>query len=164
MPPKRQRNRQRKRDKQLQKRSSGDRDPFAEESEQQMPALVDRNKNQIEPLKQMAARGGISDQQDVKNEPAPKHRTRNQLPFFRERIEKWKPFAERFRNIHGSSFLPASRAGSFPKPCIDAARRSHALGDRIHHFTAAIHAIATGKIFFIPGLVPGIGDHRAVLA
>ena len=58
-------NRQGERNKQLQKRSSRHGDPLAEKPEEQMPALVDRNENEIEPLKQVAAEGSISDQHGI---------------------------------------------------------------------------------------------------
>ena len=49
------------------------------------------------------------------------------------------------------------------EPSVDAARGGHAFGHRIHHFLAAVGAIAAGKIFRIAGLVPLVDSHRAIL-
>ena len=109
--PKREIGCQRQRNEQLQKSSSGHHDPFtAEKSEKQMAAFVDRNKDEIEPLKQVTAEESISDQQDVEAEPPIKRDARNRFPAFFKRIKKRKPFAERFWNFHEKPTLPFHRS------------------------------------------------------
>ena len=72
--------RQSERNEQLQKSSSGHHDPFAEDPEEQMAAFVDRNENQIEPLKQVAAEQRVSDQHERKTPASRKTRRAKPVP------------------------------------------------------------------------------------
>src|SRR5712692_3975600 len=63
-----------------------------------------------------------------------------------------------------------SSVDSFPlirvdaKPCVNAFCRRHAFRDSIHNFLAPVHAIPSGKILRVAGLVLGVDNYRPVLA
>src|ERR1019366_5416056 len=97
----------------------------------------------------MAAEQSISDQHGVEAQPAKKRGARNRLPVFLERIEEWKPFNKICGNFHETLILPAAVARHCGKPRIDSPPRRHAFRDSVHHFSAAVHAIAARKIFWI---------------
>src|SRR5665213_1244023 len=95
------------------------------------------NENKIEPLKHVAAKQRIADQQAIKTEPSVKCSTRNRLPVFFERVQKRKPLAECRGNFHRRLILPAvCRHRS--KGRIDSSSSSHAFRYCVHHFPAAI--------------------------
>ena len=50
------------------------------------------------------------------------------------------------------------------QPCVDSPPRSHAFRDGVHTFPAAVHAVASCKIFWVAGPVPRVRQHGAILA
>ena len=70
-----------------------------------MPAFMNWNKHEIEPLKQVAAEQRVSDQHNVKGQPSKKGGARNWFPIFLERIKKRESFAERCGNFHVASSI-----------------------------------------------------------
>src|SRR6266403_120342 len=99
------------RDEQLQKRSPGDHQPLAKVAEQKMPALVNGNKNQVEPLEQCPVQNRVPNQDGVECQRCDQRASRHGLPLFLQCVEKRKSFDERFRNSHARSILLARTAG-----------------------------------------------------
>src|SRR5271169_5982359 len=129
-----------------------------------MAAFMNRNENEIEPLKQVAAEEGIPDQQGVECQPAKKRPARNRFPVFFERIKEWKTLAERFRNFHEQLILPAPVAGRSAEPRVDSPPGRHSFRDGVHNFPAAVHAIAARKIFWVACAVLRVHYYGAILA
>src|SRR5882762_4048238 len=83
-----------KRDEQLQKRSPGDHQPLAKVAKQKMPALVNGNENQVEPLEQCPVQDRVPNQDGVERQRCDQRASRHRLPLFLQCVEKRESFDE----------------------------------------------------------------------